>query len=135
VSGYEAGKVAVCCFAFLPLSPTQMLTHTPYLPRPSIPSLSIPRSWAIGLTCASIAESVLRNEARVLPLSVPASGRYGIPESTAASGGVPVYLSLPAVLSIDGVREILLPPLDTEEEQALRKSAAAIAEVQNGLEW
>lgn len=92
-------------------------------------------NWAIGLTCAAIAECVLRNEHRVLPLSVPASGRYGIPPAGADTGGVPVYLSLPAVLGIDGVRDVLSPQLDDAEVSALQASAAAIGRVQAGLEW
>jgi L-lactate dehydrogenase len=92
-------------------------------------------NWAIGLTCASIAEAVLRNECRVLPLSVPAAGRYGIAADLAATGGVPVHLSLPAVLGSEGVRDVLNPPLDEVEEAALRTSAEAIGKVQGGLVW
>lgn len=37
-------------------------------------------SWAIGLTVASIAECVLRNERRVLPVSTLVKGKFGIEE-------------------------------------------------------
>jgi len=92
-------------------------------------------NWAIGLTCASIAECVLRNESRVLPLSVPASGRYGIVANGPETGNVPVFLSLPCVLGKDGVRDVLQPHLDDEEIGALQGSANAIAKVQASLEW
>jgi malate/lactate dehydrogenase len=46
-----------------------------------------------------------------------------------------VYLSLPAVLGIDGVRDVLSPQLDDAEVAALQASAAAIGRVQAGLEW
>lgn len=84
-------------------------------------------NWAIGLTVASLAESVLRNEHRVVPLSVPVRGLYGIDQD--------VYLSLPAVVGIDGVREIVTIPLDEDEEAKLRSSAKTIAAVQAGLHF
>lgn len=84
-------------------------------------------NWAIGVTCASLAECVLRNEHRVFPLSVPVNGRYGIGED--------VCLSLPAVLGSEGVRDVLHVPLEEEEAERLRASAKAIGAVQAGLSW
>jgi L-lactate dehydrogenase len=84
-------------------------------------------NWAIGLTVASIAECVLRNEHRVMPLSVPVKGKYGIEGD--------VYLSLPAVLGSDGVVSVLSMPLDSEEEEKLRGSATQIHKVQTGLNF
>jgi L-lactate dehydrogenase len=82
-------------------------------------------NWAIGVCVASISEAVLRNECRVMPLSVPVKGRYGIEHD--------VYLSLPAVVGIDGVREVIMMPLDKEEEERLRLSADTIHKVQAAL--
>lgn len=84
-------------------------------------------NWAIGMTCASLAEAVLRNEHRVLALSVPIKGRFGIEDD--------VYLSIPAVLGSEGVTEILNVKLDDGEIEKLRKSAHAIATVQNALDF
>ena len=69
----------------------------------------------------------MRNEHRVVPLSVPVKGRYGIDTD--------VYLSLPATLGRSGVRDVLRLPLDLEEEAKLRSSAAAIHEVQAALDF
>jgi L-lactate dehydrogenase len=84
-------------------------------------------NWAIGLTVASLVEAVLRNERRVVPVSVPVRGRYGIEED--------VYLSLPSVVGINGVSEVINVPLDADEAEKLRSSSAAIHAVQSHLDW
>lgn len=85
-------------------------------------------NWAIGMTVANLAEAVLRNEHRVVPLSVPVGDRYGITEKD-------VYLSLPAVLGSEGVTEVLNMRLEADEVAKLQKSAEAIGKVQAGLDW
>lgn len=69
---------------------------------------------------------MLRNEHRVLPLSVPVRGMYGIEQE--------VYLSLPAVLGASGIRDIVKLTLEPEEVAKLRASAKAIHEVQSALD-
>ncbi|RYY32315.1 hypothetical protein EON62_05490 [archaeon] len=85
-------------------------------------------NWAIGMTVASLAEAVMRNEHRVLTISIPATGRYGITEDD-------VYLSLPAVVGSEGVTEALDFRLEDDEAEKLRKSASAIGKVQSALKW
>lgn len=84
-------------------------------------------NWAIGLTVASLTEALLRNDHRILPLSVPVRGLYGIEQD--------VFLSLPAVLGRSGVRDIVPVTLDEHEQAKLRASAAAIYEVQATLKF
>ncbi len=72
-------------------------------------------------------QAVLRNEHRVLALSVPVKGRFGITDD--------VYLSVPAVLGTEGVTEVLNVQLDEDETAKLRASAAAIARVQSALDF
>lgn len=79
------------------------------------------------MTVASLAEAVMRNEKRVLALSVPVKGRFGIDDD--------VYLSLPAVLGGEGVTEVLKFSLDDAEVAKLRASAAAIGKVQSALKF
>lgn len=67
----------------------------------------------------------MRDERHVLPLSVPAFGRHGI--------DVDVCLSLPAMLGAEGVLEILNMPLTEAEQEAIRRSAATLAEVQSKI--
>lgn len=84
-------------------------------------------NWAIGLTVASLTEAVLRNEHRVLTLSVPIKGYFDITDD--------VYLSLPAVLGSEGVTEVLNIKLEDDEAAKLRASATAIGKVQSSLDW
>jgi L-lactate dehydrogenase len=84
-------------------------------------------NWAIGMTVAALTEAVIRNEHRVLALSVPVKGRFGITDD--------VYLSVPAVLGTEGVTEVLNVALDEAETEKLRKSGEAIAKVQNSLDF
>jgi L-lactate dehydrogenase len=82
-------------------------------------------NWALGLTVTSIARCILRDERHVLPLSVPAFGKHGI--------DVDVCLSLPAMLGAEGVLEVLNMPLTEAEQEAIRRSAATLAEVQSKI--
>lgn len=84
-------------------------------------------NWAIGLTVAYLAESVLRNEHRVVPVSTLVRGFYGIDEE--------VFLSVPAVLGARGVSHTVRVPLDEEEQSELRASATRIHEVQTPLDF
>lgn len=72
---------------------------------------------AIGLVTANLLRGMLRDERRVLTLSRVQEGALGLDD---------VALSLPAIVGIDGVNEVLEPELDTEERSGLEKSAAAI---------
>lgn len=82
-------------------------------------------NWALGLAVSAIVKSILRDEKHILPLSVPAKGRYGITQD--------VHLSLPAMLGSDGVHELVQVPLDDEEVGKLRESARVLAEVQDTI--
>lgn len=83
-------------------------------------------SWAIGYSVANLARSILRNQRKIHPISVLASGFYGI------EGGE-LFLSLPAQLGRVGVLGVANVHLTDEEAQQLRESAKTILEVQNQL--
>jgi L-lactate dehydrogenase len=70
--------------------------------------------YGIGLVTARIAEAVLRDEAAVLPIGSH-HPRYG------------VTFSLPSVVGIEGVLEVLEPDLSDDERAALARSAEALA--------
>jgi L-lactate dehydrogenase len=78
--------------------------------------------YAIGLGVARICEAVLLNQHSVLSVSTLATGQYGIED---------VYLSLPSVVGVGGVQQVLTPPMNGEEIAALRHSA----EVLKGTLW
>ncbi|XP_006777518.1 PREDICTED: L-lactate dehydrogenase A-like 6B, partial [Myotis davidii] len=72
-------------------------------------------SWAIGLSVADLAESLLRDLRRVHPVSTIVKGLYGIREEVA--------LSVPCVLGADGITGLVQVKLTPEEEARLKKSA------------
>jgi L-lactate dehydrogenase len=76
--------------------------------------------YAVGLSVASIVESILRDQHSVLPVSSLMQGQYGLED---------VCLSLPTVVGQEGVVRVLGLPLDEEELAGLRRSAAVLQEV------
>jgi L-lactate dehydrogenase len=76
--------------------------------------------YGIGMVSAAIADMVLRDERKVIPV-----GCY--------SPGHGVTLSLPAVIGRNGAAEILEPTLSPEEQQALRRSAETLRQAQSRI--
>ena len=78
--------------------------------------------YGIAMAVGRIAESLVKDEHAVLPVSVVLAGEYGL-EGLA--------LSIPSIVGRNGLKEILEIPLSGEEQQALDASArqmkAAIA--------
>ncbi len=70
-----------------------------------------------GLAAVEMAQSILRDEKRVLPCAVYLEGEFGI------SG---IFLGVPVVLGRDGVERILEFPLSQEEQEALGRSVEAV---------
>jgi L-lactate dehydrogenase len=77
-------------------------------------------SLAIGLATARIAEAVLRDERRVLPVSSLLRRWRGVDD---------VCLSLPSVVGRRGVERVLPTSLDAVELEGLRRSAEAVRSV------
>lgn len=75
-------------------------------------------NYAIGISATRIAEAILHGQDAVLNVATQVRGRYGI-EGEAA-------LSLPSVVSRDGVKRVLDVPMTDEEIERLRASANAI---------
>ena len=75
--------------------------------------------YAIALAVRRICQAVLRDEKSILTVSVPAGGRFGIPDAA---------LSLPCVVGRSGVERVLEVGLSPEEERLLRQSAEVIRE-------
>lgn len=76
--------------------------------------------YAIGLSVASIVESVLRNQHSVLPISSLMQGPYDMED---------VCLSLPTIVGSEGVIQVLDLPLSEDELAGLRQSASVLREV------
>ncbi|KAM7226597.1 hypothetical protein CapIbe_022742 [Capra ibex] len=56
-------------------------------------------SWAIGLSVADLAESIMKNLRRVHPISTMIKGLYGIKED--------VFLSVPCILGQNGISDVV----------------------------
>lgn len=82
-------------------------------------------NWAIGSVIRELVAAVLRDERTIAPVSVPLRGEYGIDGP---------WLSIPARIGRDGVDGVVAPPLEPDEEQALRASATALDEVHAALD-
>ncbi len=76
--------------------------------------------YAIGLALVNITESILRNEYSVLTVSSLLEGEYGLRD---------VCLSVPSVVSREGVIKRILLNLSEEEEKKLVNSAEVIKKV------
>ncbi|MCM8787678.1 MAG: L-lactate dehydrogenase [Candidatus Omnitrophica bacterium] len=77
-------------------------------------------SYGIGLALLRIVTAIIKDENAVLPVSVLVDGYLEIKD---------VYMSLPAIVNKYGVKDVLYPKLDKEEEEKLKKSALVIKEV------
>uniref|UniRef100_UPI00358ED979 L-lactate dehydrogenase A chain-like n=1 Tax=Myxine glutinosa TaxID=7769 RepID=UPI00358ED979 len=82
-------------------------------------------SWAIGMSVASLAHSLLWNLRTVHAVSTNVQGLHGIKEE--------VFLSVPCVLGSPGVCAVLKQPLSEGEKAKLNESAHTLWGVQKDL--
>lgn len=75
--------------------------------------------YGIAMAVGRIAEAIVKDEHAVLPVSVVLEGQYGL-EGLA--------LSIPSIVSRNGLQEILEIPLSQEEQGALKASAEQMRE-------
>jgi L-lactate dehydrogenase len=72
---------------------------------------------AIGLVITRLMEAILEDQKSVLPVSVRLAGEYDLAD---------VCLSLPCIVGIDGIEARVLPELNAEELEGLRRSATIL---------
>nr|AFK10713.1 L-lactate dehydrogenase B chain [Callorhinchus milii] len=82
-------------------------------------------NWAIGLSVAELAESLIKNLKRIHPVSTMVKGMYGIENE--------VFLSLPCVLCADGLTDVIKLTLKDDEVAQLKKSADTLWDIQKEL--
>ncbi|XP_072256488.1 L-lactate dehydrogenase B chain-like [Pyxicephalus adspersus] len=82
-------------------------------------------NWAIGMSVADLAESILKNLNRVHPVSTMVKGFYGVEDE--------VFLSLPCVLNSQGLVSVVKQKLTDDEQNQLRKSAETLWNIQKDL--
>ena len=81
-------------------------------------------NYAIGLTGARLAEALLRPGRSVLPLSSVMTDMHGI------SG---VALSMPCIVSCDGIEGVVPVAMDTEEIASLKASAERLRDTLSSI--
>ncbi len=72
---------------------------------------------AIGLVTASLLKWILRGDRRIATISSVINGAYGLKD---------IALSLPCLISFDGIEVVLEPALEDNEMEKLKSSAAVI---------
>ncbi|XP_044259383.1 L-lactate dehydrogenase isoform X3 [Tribolium madens] len=82
-------------------------------------------NWAIGLSVASLAQSILKNSHNVHAVSVNVKGHVGINFDT--------FLSLPCVLGLDGVNQVVKINLQPDELNSFKTSAKAMEDIQKSI--
>lgn len=76
--------------------------------------------YGIAMAVARIAESIMKDESSVLPVSVYLDGCYGLKD---------LYISVPTVIDRSGVATVLEIPLSEEEQYQLKESAEQLQAV------
>ena len=81
--------------------------------------------YGIAMSVRRICEALVRNEKSILPVSTMLHGQYGIED---------VVLSMPAIVGSDGVETTVPIDLSPEEQEKLKESANALAEMAKKLD-
>lgn len=81
--------------------------------------------YGVAMAVRRICEAIIRDEKSILPVSSVQHGAFGIDGVT---------LSMPAIVGKDGVEKQIPIQLSEKEQQALKKSAAALKEVLASLD-
>ena len=77
-------------------------------------------NFVISSAALHIIETIVKDSRHTMPVSVHVDDFYGVSD---------LFLSVPAVIGIDGVMRILKPKLNSGEINSLQKSASVIREV------
>ena len=80
--------------------------------------------YAPGAAGAAVVESILHNQCKMIPCSVSLEGDYG--ESDICCG-------VPVILGRNGIERIVELPLNAQEKDLFKASAAAVRKVNGGL--
>ncbi|MCS6908127.1 MAG: malate dehydrogenase [Anaerolineales bacterium] len=75
--------------------------------------------YAPGIAVAKMVEAVLRDRHLIAPVSAYLRGEYGLHD---------LYFGVPAQLGRNGVEKVIEYPLTESEKEALKRSAASVAE-------
>jgi malate dehydrogenase len=76
--------------------------------------------YAPGAAAAEMVEAILKDKKKILPCSVFLQGEYGVQD---------LFVGVPVKLGARGVEQIIEIKLSSEEDAALKKSAASVKEL------
>jgi L-lactate dehydrogenase len=82
-------------------------------------------NWAIGLSCADLAQAFFSNTNEVKAVGTLVRGFHGIEKD--------VFLSLPCVINSNGVVSVVKQKLSDDEIKKLQASAEILDEIQKGI--
>ena len=80
--------------------------------------------YAPAAAAVQMAEAILKDQKRVVPVSAYLQGEYGLND---------LFFGVPVVLGAGGVEQIITVKLSPEEEELLKKSSAAVAKTRDEL--
>ena len=80
--------------------------------------------YAPAAAAVQMAEAILKNQRRLVPVSSYLAGEYGLHD---------IYFGVPVILGAGGIEKIIRLKLSREEEAMLQKSAAAVAKTRDDL--
>lgn len=83
-------------------------------------------NYAIALATTRIVKAILRNENSILPISSLQTGKYGLDD---------LYISVPTILGRRGAGKVIEMPYSSNEIEGLHKSAKALKEILNTIEF
>ncbi|KAL3318575.1 hypothetical protein Ciccas_002761 [Cichlidogyrus casuarinus] len=84
-------------------------------------------SWAIGVSTATLCNSIINNHHSVWPLSTLAKGFHGITDE--------IYISLPCLVTNHGITHVIPQELNEDETAKLLNSAKTLSTIAAGLKW
>lgn len=84
-------------------------------------------SWSIGMCVAVLCSALLSDTEEIFPVSTSIKGLHGVQED--------VFISLPAVLTSSGVRDVVNLKLDKDEFEKLNESVQAMLKIQQGIKF
>ena len=80
--------------------------------------------YAPAAAVVQMAEAILQNQRRMVPVSAYLTGEYGLND---------IYFGVPVILGAGGIEKIIALKLTQEEKAMLQKSAAAVAKTRDEL--
>lgn len=80
--------------------------------------------YAPAAAAVQMAEAILKDQKRVVPVSAYMQGEYGLND---------IFFGVPVILGANGIEKIIELPLTPEEQAMLEKSAAAVIKTRDEL--